>query len=115
MYGVLDQNATRRRDPREGFDTSRVTVSDTAQVELYAFTHDTVGPRVRSVDLLDSVSVRLNFDRPLDPTQEVDTSLVHVAPLPDSSQTVALLRVLTPAAFDSAKKSNNEVSFCSNC
>jgi hypothetical protein len=79
VYGVVDQNGNRRRDPREAFDTARVSLQDSAAVELYAFTHDTVGPRVRSVELADSLTLRLVFDRPLDPTQTPDTSMVRVA------------------------------------
>jgi hypothetical protein len=104
VYGVLDQNGNRRRDPREAFDTSRVTLADSSSVELYAFTHDTLGPRIRTADLVDSTTIRLVFDRPLDPSQPVDTSMVRVAPAADTTQALPLLRVFTPAAFDSARK-----------
>ena len=104
VYGVLDQNNNRRRDPREAFDTVRVTLQDSATVELYAFTHDTVGPRPRTADLVDSVTLRVVFDRPLDPSQTTDTSMVHVAPADDSTRTLPLLHVYTPAHFDSVSK-----------
>ena len=104
VYGVVDQNGNRRRDPREAFDTARVSLQDSARVGLYAFTHDTVGPRLRSVEIADSVTLRLVFDRPLDPTQTTDTSMVHVAPAADSTQTLKVTNVYTPAAFDSANK-----------
>jgi len=104
VYGVLDQNNNRRRDPREAFDTVRVALEDSATVELYAFAHDTIGPRPRTVDLIDSVTLRVVFDRPLDPSQTTDTSMVHVAPADDSTRTLPLLHVYTPAHFDSVSK-----------
>ncbi len=104
VYGVLDQNNNRRRDPREAFDTARVALTDSALVGLYAFTHDTIGPRIRSADPVDSITVRITFDRPVSPAVAVDTSMVHVSPLADTTQTVALLTVLTTAAYDSAAK-----------
>ena len=85
VYGVLDQNGNRRRDLRESYDTARVTLRDSAATQLFAFPHDTLGPRTRSVDFVDSVTVRLNFDRPLDPAQAPDTSLVHVASAGDTT------------------------------
>jgi hypothetical protein len=104
VYGVLDQNNNRRRDQREAFDTARVTLQDSAAVELYAFRHDTIGPRLRTVDLVDSVTLRITFDRPLDPSQTVDTSMVHVAPADDSTRTLPLLHIYTAAEFDSVTK-----------
>jgi hypothetical protein len=104
VYGVVDQNGNRRRDPREAFDTARVTLQDSAAVELYAFAHDTVGPRLRSVELADSLTLRLTFDRPLDPTQAPDTARVHVAPAEDTAQRVVVTEVLTPAGYDSLIK-----------
>ncbi len=104
VYGVVDQNGNRRRDAREAYDTARVTLQDSAAVELYAFTHDTVGPRLRSVELVDSLTLRLTFDRPLDPGQPLDTSRVHVAPAEDTTQFLALAQVFTPAGYDSVTK-----------
>jgi hypothetical protein len=104
VYGVLDQNNNRRRDLREAFDTARVTLTDTATTELFAFTHDTVGPRLRSAEYVDSLTARITFDRPVNPEVAVDTSMVHVSPFADSTQLVPLLDVYTTAAFDSATK-----------
>ena len=104
VWGILDQNNNRKLDPREGFDTARVALTDTATVGLYAFTHDTIGPRLRSADFVDSVTVRLTFDRPVGNDVPVDTSMVTVTPMSDSTAPLPLLRVWTPAAFDSVSK-----------
>ena len=104
VYGVVDLNGDHHRQPREPFDTVRVSLQDSAEVGLYAFQHDTVGPRLRSVEMVDSLTLRLIFDRPIDPTQTPDTSMVQVTPAEDTTQLLALQSVLTPAAFDSLTK-----------
>jgi hypothetical protein len=104
VYGVVDQNSNRRREPREAFDTARVTLQDSAAVDLFAFTHDTVGPRLRSVEIADSLTLRLTFDRMLDPTQTADTSMVRVALAEDTTQLRAITGVYTPSGLDSLNK-----------
>ncbi len=103
VYGVLDQNGNRIRDPREAFDTARVTLADSAAVALYTFVHDTLPPRIRTVEFVDSVTVRITFDRLLDPSQTLDTSRVRLALATDSTTPVPLAGVVTPAAFDSVR------------
>jgi hypothetical protein len=104
VYGVVDQNGNRRRDSREAFDTARVTLRDSASVQLYAFPHDTLAPRIKSVAYADSVTLRIVFDHLLDPAQTGDTSLVHVSPADDSTTVLPIASVLTPAAYDSARR-----------
>ncbi len=104
VYGVLDLNANRKRDPREAFDSTRVTLQDTGTVELYAFVHDTLAPRIRTVEYVDSVTFRIVFDRLLDPTQTIDSAEVHVAPAADTTEALAVAGVFMPAVFDSTRK-----------
>jgi len=104
VYGVVDLNSDHHRQSREPFDTVRVSLQDSAEVGLYAFAHDTVGPRLRSVELVDSLTLRLIFDRPIDPTQPPDTSMVQVTPAEDTTQRLAIGSVLTPEAWDSVTK-----------
>ena len=103
VYGVIDQDNNRVRGPREAFDTVRVHLTDSASVEVYAFTHDTTGPRLRTVELVDSVSLRLTFDRPLDPTQALDTAAVRFAAAADSTAPLGVLHVWTQSQSDSAR------------
>src|SRR3989441_8814661 len=49
------------------------------------FRSDSVGPRVKSVDPVDSVSFRLTFTAALDPRRPVDTAQVRVFALPDTT------------------------------
>jgi len=72
-------------------------------VELFAFTRDTTGPRIRTVELVDSLTLRVTFDRPLDPAQTLDTSVVAVTPASDSTARLPLAAVWTPRQADSAR------------
>jgi hypothetical protein len=103
VYGVIDQDNNRQRGPREAFDTVRVHLADTAAVELFAFTHDTTGPRLRSVEAADSFTLRLTFDRPLDPAQHLDTADVRFALQTDSTTPLALVGVWTQLEADSVR------------
>jgi Bacterial Ig-like domain len=100
VWAIQDENNNRRQDRREAFDTATVTVDSTANALLWAFVHDTVGPRVRTVEPIDSVDFRLAFSAPLDPRRPLDTAMVRVLTLPDSTP-VALRFLYTPAVFDS--------------
>src|SRR5437870_1309923 len=56
VWAIQDENNNRRQDRREAFDTVTVTVDSTASALLWAFVHDTVGPRVRTVEPIDSLA-----------------------------------------------------------
>lgn len=103
LFGTIDQNNDRRRGPREAFDTVRVHLADSASAELFAFTHDTTGPRLRTVELADSVTLRITFDRPLDPSRHLDTGAVRLALATDSTTPLPVLAVWTQAEADSAR------------
>lgn len=100
VYAVSDQNNDRRLERREAFDSALVTLDSTADVTLWAFVHDSVGPKLRTAEPVDSVTVRLTFTEPLDVTDHVDTARVRLVELPDSTP-VRLAAVLTPGAYDS--------------
>ena len=71
VRGIADRNRNRGIDPGEAWDSTSVTLADSVTVELLVFAHDTVGPRIREIAPVDSVSLRLSFDRPVDPTQRL--------------------------------------------
>jgi len=71
VVGWLDANTNRKRDARELFDSADVTLTDSARVELLAFIHDTVGPRIGDVKPVDSTTLRVTFDKGLDVTQAI--------------------------------------------
>ena len=64
LRGWVDQNNNGMIDAREAVDTATVRVDSTATIDLYAFARDTIGPRIEQVEIVDSVAVRIKFDRP---------------------------------------------------
>ena len=100
VYGVQDQNGNRRLDRREPYDSALVTLDSTATVVLWTFVHDSVGPRPRAAEPVDSLTFRLTFNQPIDPAAIPDTAHLALLALPDSTP-LRVAAVLTPAAYDS--------------
>jgi hypothetical protein len=69
VRATIDQNQNHRADRGEAFDTVRVNAPQTAPVELLAALRDTLPARIVAVSVADSVSLRVVFDRMLDPSQ----------------------------------------------
>jgi len=97
----LDANSNRTLDPREAYDSAGVALSDTASVTLLAFVHDTLPPRINTVQVVDSVTLRVELNQPLDPEQALDTTRFRLT-APDSSA-LALRAVLTADAWNRAR------------
>ncbi|MBI2796302.1 MAG: Ig-like domain-containing protein [Gemmatimonadetes bacterium] len=57
--------AARLFDRRRAWDSVGVALADSAVVELLAFVHDTLGPRIGTLTIRDSVTLRLLLDQPL--------------------------------------------------
>jgi hypothetical protein len=100
VYATADQNTNRRRDLRESYDSALVQIDSIASVVLFAFPHDTVGPRLRAATYLDSLHARLEFSQPLAGAPRLDTATVRANELPDSAR-VGIAAVITVAEFDS--------------
>ncbi len=75
VRALVDVNRNRELDPRELWDSVRVTVGDSARVELLTHVHDTVPPRIDLVTVRDTFTLRITTDRPLDPALTVEPSL----------------------------------------
>jgi hypothetical protein len=100
VYAINDLNNNRQRDRREPYDSALVTLDTTASVTFWTFVHDSVGPRGRGADPIDSLAFRVNLTQPLDPMVPLDTARVRVVALPDSTP-VAVTAILTQARYDS--------------
>jgi hypothetical protein len=92
VRGIIDRNRNRGIDASEPWDSATVTLADSISVELLAFVHDTVPPRIRDVNVVDSVSIRVSFDRPVDPAQQLTTA--NFAVIGRDSLPVALASVI---------------------
>jgi hypothetical protein len=69
VRAYLDRNKDMSIDPSEPWDSTSVNLADSARIELLLFVHDTAPPRLREIAPVDSLTLRLTFDKPLDPTQ----------------------------------------------
>ena len=85
VRGYIDGNHNRALDPSEAFDTSAVYLKDTLNLELLAFAHDSIGPKLAAAAAMDSVTIRAGFDSPLDPRIPLTTSQFAVVG-PDSAR-----------------------------
>ncbi len=101
VRGWIDANTNRALDAREAYDSVSVTLSDTASLTLLAFVHDTLPPRINTVQALDSMTLRVELNQPLDPEQTVDTTLFRLT-APDSSP-VRLRAVMAADVWDRAR------------
>ena len=84
VRGIIDENSNRALDPREAWDTVTVALTDSAHVEIYAFPHDSVGARLSSVALRDSVTLELIFDHGINVNQQLTPQSVSIK-TPDSA------------------------------
>ena len=108
LRGWLDQNQSGTIDGREAFDTVTVVLGDSASRSLYAFEHDTIGPRLERVELIDSTAIRLQFDRAAAPDwTPVPTTLTLQRA--DSSR-VPLRMPIPLAVFDSLRAAERPAS-----
>ena len=87
IRGYVDQNRNRALDPGEPFDTTSASLADSLNLELLAFAHDSTGPRLGSVAVEDSVTIRAIFDTPLDPRLPLAPSQFTLTG-PDSARVV---------------------------
>jgi hypothetical protein len=78
VRAILDGNSNKGLDPREEWDTATVALTNSARVELYPFPHDSVGARLASIGLRDSVTLELVFDHPIDVNQHFAPASVSI-------------------------------------
>jgi hypothetical protein len=107
VYASADDNHDRRRGLREPYDSVEITLDSSANVALFTFVHDTNPPRPRAATFIDSLTVRVEFSQPLDPSALPDTATVRVLELPDSTP-IRLARIFTQRQFDSLQAFERE-------
>ena len=69
VRAYVDRNKNMSIDPSEPWDSTSVSLADSVRIELLLFVHDTAPPRLRDVAAADSLTLRLTFDKPIDPAQ----------------------------------------------
>jgi hypothetical protein len=96
VRAIADANNNRALDRAEAFDTVRVVAPQAAPVELLIAPRDTLPARIATVTVVDSVTLRVTFDRLLDPAQPPSTAAFRLVAA-DSSP-VPVRAVLDPRA-----------------
>ena len=99
VRGFVDQTPNRRLDRSEAWDSTLVSLADSARIELLAFVHDSVGPGISSVEVRDSVTLRVTLDRPMLPELPIPPGVFSLRAA-DSSE-VPVVAVLTARVADS--------------
>ncbi|MFI5233286.1 MAG: Ig-like domain-containing protein [Gemmatimonadales bacterium] len=103
LRAYVDANRNQKLDSRELWDSASVSLTDTASREFYLFAHDTIGPSITDVTPIDSVTLRVHFDRPLSPTAPLGASQFSLK-LRDTTKTdsvpLAVRRVSSAARYD---------------
>jgi hypothetical protein len=101
VRAFIDQNGNRALDRSEPWDSvaarpPRAGVE--TSIELLAAPRDTLPPRMSNVAIVDSVTLSVDFDRPLDPRQPITPSLFTIARA--DSAAVAIRVALPRREFD---------------
>lgn len=103
VRALIDQNANRTLDRNEKWDSLSVTIEGVSRaVELDAIERDTTAAFFESVTAIDSVTLRLTFDKPLDPSLPLQPALFSVQRA-DSSE-LQVVRVQWQSAYDQARQ-----------
>ena len=84
VRAYLDRNKNMDIDPSEPWDSVSVNLTDSVRTELLLFVHDTVPPQLREVAAVDSQTLRVTFDKPVDPAQTLTMANFAIIG-PDSS------------------------------
>jgi hypothetical protein len=117
VRAVLDANNNRALDRNEAYDSVRVTVPVAAPLELLALVRDTLPAHITGVTVMDSLSLRVSFDRPLDPATVPgvnafrlvgpDSVPVAIRALVTPRQESDSIRIATTARADSARRADS--------
>ncbi|PYP79273.1 MAG: hypothetical protein DMD35_08715 [Gemmatimonadetes bacterium] len=79
VRATVDQNHNHKPDRGESFDTLRVNAPQAKPVELLTASRDTLPARLTTAAVADSMTLRLTFDRLLDPAQQFPPANFHLA------------------------------------
>ena len=104
LFGFIDRNANHALDPGEAWDSSTVVITTSRPVvELLAIQRDTNPPRMTALAREDSATLRVTFDRAIDPAQVLSPGLFRLQRA-DSTEVPIALVLGARAAADSAAR-----------
>jgi len=101
VRGLIDQNSNHVIDRNEKWDSLTVTVGGTnALVELDAIERDSTPAVIDNASRVDSLTIRVSFDKALDPRIPLQPALVHL--VRGDSSAIEVTGVQWAAAYDKA-------------
>ena len=106
VRAIADANGNRALDRSEAYDTAQVVAPQTTPLELRLAPRDTLPARIASVTVVDSTSLRVTFDRLLDPEQPPPATAFRLVG-PDSAQ-VTVVAALAPRAELAANQARDQ-------
>jgi hypothetical protein len=108
VRAIIDQNNNRILDRNEKWDSTTVVVTDTRpHVEMLAIERDSTPAALETITALDSVSLRVTFDKAIDPRIPLQPALVRLQHADSSAIDVA--RVQWQAEWDRQKTVRDSV------
>lgn len=102
VKAFADGNKNFGIDPGEQWDSVSINLTDTVRTTLLIFAHDSVPPRIREVSAIDSVTLRVGFDRPVHPSQTLTAA--NFAVIGPDSAPVPILNAGPPVKDTSAAR-----------
>jgi hypothetical protein len=117
VRGIIDVNGNRDLDRNEAYDSAMVVVPQPRPVELLAIPRDTLATRLGTLTVVDSLTLRVTFDRPLDPTTVVtpanfrlvgrDSVPIPITAVLTPSQEAAEIKAKQQATADSTRRADS--------
>jgi hypothetical protein len=95
LRAYVDRNRNLSIDPSEPWDSTSIALGDSLRTSLLLFVHDTIPPRIREIRAVDSVTLRITFDKPIDPTQTL--GVANFAIVASDSTRVPIVSASPPA------------------
>lgn len=105
VRAYIDRNKNQAIDPSEPWDSASISLTDSASTDLVIFVHDTVPPRIGAISAIDSLTLHVTFDKPVDPTQTLTAANFAVIGPPPDSTPVAIVNA-GPAPKDTTPRVN---------
>jgi hypothetical protein len=102
LFTSMDENRNGRRDVREPFDSVTLSLDSAATHTAWAFIRDTLGPQLRQVSSVDSITVLLQFSQKLDPAEAPERGVVVAWQLPDTVE-MQVASIFTEQAYEAVK------------
>ena len=106
VRAIADANGSRALDRSEAYDTAWVMAPQAVPLELRLVPRDTLPARIASVIVVDSTSLRVTFDRFLDPDQPPPAAAFRL--VAGDSTPVPVVEALAPRAERAANQARDQ-------